>query len=429
MYTLLFFISAMLAFIILLKSQPVGQRTIFEPGVLIIGLFSLCYLLPTLAIIFGGNILPSVNMADVEVISLYGFVFVVAFLFFYKGIKVVSHVRVLPPKNISIRWAPISCFIGFILVFTIIKIIFKYYGVGGSGVYIERYLVRRSIPQIIAQSLNLLNCFQWMFIYLLLSSSFVSSTRKHSRYFLLVAAFVFFCDMWLSNSRSLFITFVIVFMAAYTFYNRPIGIKKEIVFAFLLILIMNIFSFKRVASYSAMNIGLKNIFIPGEFITIYHNAIHLMSLSRTSNFVQPPGNSYLQSLIAFIPKQFNKGKWDLATWYVGEYFPLYNERGGGCAFGIIPEALVHWGLISIVFQAFIIAATFRIAYFSACRTKFSSSDVRPLFYLFCFSTIYNLIRSNSFSIISSMFLGFIVPFLTLFILSQPGITSRRYKNV
>jgi len=42
----------MLAFIILLKSQPVGKSTIFEPDVAIVGLFSLCYLFPALAITF-----------------------------------------------------------------------------------------------------------------------------------------------------------------------------------------------------------------------------------------------------------------------------------------------------------------------------------------------------------------------------------------
>lgn len=429
MYTLLFFISAMLAFIILLKSQPAGRRTIFEPGVVIVGLFSLCYLLPALAITFGGNILPSVNMASVELVSLYGFVFMLAFLFFYKTMKVVSRVRVLPPKSISIRWSPKSYFIGFILFFVITRMIFAYYGVRDSGDYTEQYIVRRSIPQIIAQSLNLLNCFQWMFIYLLLLSSFVSSARKRSWCFLWITAFILFYDMWLSNSRSLFVTFVIVFIAAYIFHNRPIGLKKELVFAFLFILIMSVFSFKRVASDSARDIDFIDILIPGEFISVYRNATHLMSLSGTPDFVQPPGSSYLQSLIAFIPKQFNAGKWDLSTWYVREYFLSYYEAGGGLAFGIIPEALVNWGLISMVFQAFIIAAVFRVAYFSACRTRFSSSDIRPLFYLFSFSIIYHLIRSNSFSIFSGMFLGFIVPFLTLFILSRIKVTSRRYKNV
>ena len=428
MYTFLFTIATIIAFIVLLKSQPVGRRTIFEPGVLIVGFFSLCYLLPTLAITFGGNILPWVNMASVEMISLYGFVFMLAFLFFYKTMKVVSRVRVLPRKSISIRWSPRSYFIGFILFFTIIKVILVYYGVNKSGSYIEQYLVRRSIPQIIAQSLNLLNCFQWMFIYLLLLSVFVPSARKHSRYFLLVVAFVLFCDMWLSNSRSHFVAFVIVLGAAYNFYKRPIGLKKELVFVFLFISIMGVFSFKRVVSGSVMNANLVNILIPGEFVSIYHNAMSLMSLSGTSDFVQPPGSSYLQALIAFIPKQFNSSKWDLGTWYVREYFPGYYEAGGGLAFGIIPEALVNWGLISIVFQAFIIAALFRCAYFSACRTKSSPSDIRPLFYLFCFFISYHEIRSNSFSIFSSMFLGFIVPFLTLFILSQIRITSRRYKN-
>ena len=186
MYTLLFTISTILAFVVLLKSQPVGQRTLFEPGVIIVGLFSLCYLLPALVITFGGNILPGVNAVTVELISLYGFVFVLAFSFFYRTLKAVSRVRVLPPKRISIGWSPRRYFIGFILVFVITRMIFAYYGVGDSGVYGDRYLARRSIPQIIRQSLILLNYIQWMFIFLLLSSSFVSTVSKQSKYFLLI---------------------------------------------------------------------------------------------------------------------------------------------------------------------------------------------------------------------------------------------------
>ena len=151
----------------------------------------------------------------------------------------------------------------------------------------------------------------------------------------------------------------------------------------------------------------------------------MISAKNSSSFVQPPGNSYLQSFIAFVPQQFNPQKWDLPSWYVNEYFPAYAKEGGGLAFGIIPEAVVNWGIYSIIFQAFIIAAIIRVAYFSSYRVRFKQVDIRVLFYLFCFSNIYSLVRSYSFSLIAGLMLGFIIPVLGVYIINQLRPASSR----
>lgn len=392
-------------------------------------MFSLCYLVPTLAIVLGANIVQIDNLANVEQLSQYGFLFVLSSVFFNKVLKRFPHRRVSPAISINMYWSPKTCFIGFLSFFLITKIITGYYGVGDATDYSQQYVVRASMPQMINQTIMLLHSFQWMFIFLLLGSSFGSSTRKYSLRFIGFVFFVLLVDMWITNSRSNFVTFSILFMAAYTLYNRPIGLKKEIGFAILFVLIMGIFAFKRVSSGDAISFDLIGILIPGEFVFIYSNALHLVSIYSTSEFMQPPGSSYLQALIAFIPKQFNEGKWDPSTWYVKEYFPAYAEAGGGLAFGIIPEAIINWGLISIIFQALIIVIIFKIAYSYACMNRSSGPNVWVVFYLFSFSQIYQVIRSQSFSIIGGLFLGFVVPFLMLLVLSRIGFRSNHYKNV
>lgn len=429
MYTLLFSIATIITFVILIRNQPIDRRTIFEPNVLILGLFSLCYLVPTLAIVLGADILQIDNLASIELLSQYGFLFVLSFVFFNKALKQFPRRRVFPAPNLNIYWSPKKCFIGFALFFVITKIILKYYGVGDSDEYAAQYLVRASIPTIIAQGINTLQSAQWMFVYLLLASSFDSSTRKYSLRFIGFVFLVLLVDMWFTNSRSNFVSFSMLFMAAYTFYNRPIGLKKEIGFAMLFILIMGVFAFKRVVSDGAISFDLLSIMIPSEFVFIYQNALHFVSISGTSDFVQPPGSSYFQALIAFVPKQINAGKWDPAGWYVGEYFPGYVEQGGGLAFGMIPEAIINWGFISIIFQALVIATIFRIAYSYAYRNRFSGPNIWIVFYLYCFSLIYQEIRSQSFTIISGLFLGFVVPFLLLLVLSRIKFSSNHYKNV
>jgi oligosaccharide repeat unit polymerase len=214
-------------------------------------------------------------------------------------------------------------------------------------------------------------------------------------------------------------------MAAYLIYRRPIGLIREGALATIFVVIIGVFAFKRIDADRIIDPSLIDILIPGEFISIYGNAIHWASMLGTQDFVAPPSSSYLQSLIAFVPKQFNAEKWDLADWYVTQYFPEYAAAGGGLAFGIIPEAMVNWGLFSVVFQAFIVAFIFRAAYFSAYANRARGANVWVVFYLFSFASIYQVIRSNSFSIISGMVLGFAVPFLILLVLSKFRLTLMR----
>jgi oligosaccharide repeat unit polymerase len=430
MYTLFFTILVFFSVLIMLWSQPTGRRTVFEPGLVILGLFSFCYLVPAIAIIFGGNVLLVVDMLSVELISLYGCFFTMSFLFFYMILRRIHRVQVLPGFSLSIHWSPYRCFIGFILVFIIIKVILSYFGVGDTGDYSGQYIERKSIPQVIRQLLNVLSSLQWMFLYVLAASSFYSSSHKQkkSMRYLWIAVLIFIGDMLLTHSRSQFVTLTLVLIAAYTLYMRPVGLKKETTIAFLFVLILGVFSFLRETSTGISDIDWLSVLVPSEFASIYRNAMHLMTLQGTTEFVHSPGNSYLQSLIAFVPKQINEGKWDLATWYVGEYFPDHAAIGGGLAFGIVPEAIVNWGLSSIVFQAFIVAMIFRIAYFSAYKRRDSSPGLMVMFYLYCYSQIYPLIRSDSFAIMNSLILGFVVPFLIVFVLSRIRLMPRRYKR-
>ncbi len=424
MVTLLYFLATITAFIILIGRQKKYSRTIFEPGVVIIGLFSLCYLLPGTAMALGVELWPEIDYSINENISLYGIVFISGFVFFYVSMSNVFRLRIFPAKSLNINWSPGTCFIGFILTFGITQIILSSYGIGDSGNYAAQYVERAAMPLMVQQLLNLLNPMQMMLISMTLVSSFANSNRKQSMKFVWLIFFIVLGEMWISNSRSHFVSLLFVSTAVYMLYRRPIGLKKEMLISIFLIVLLGVFSLKRLEPGTSINLNFISVLIPGEFAIIHHNAMYLLSLTEVP---QPPGSSYIQSLIAFIPSQINASKWDLATWYIGTYFPEYGRQGGGRAFGIIPEAIVNWGLISIVFQSFIIAATFRLAYYSACRAQLFRSafgaqqykiDVRVLFYLYCILNIYQIIRSHSFAIFVGLILGFVIPFLAIYFLSQ-----------
>lgn len=418
MYTLVFLVFAILSVAVLIYIQTAGLRTIFEPGLLIVLLFSLCYLLPALPVLFGFNVIPLDKTDGIETVSQYGVLFVFFFTLFYSLLKARFNKRILSASSVNVAWKPKIFLIEFLFIFILIKFVMFVYGVGDSDDYAQQYVARAGMPPLVNQAIALLQSLQWMLVCLLLVTGLASGSRKNYPRYIPIVFVCFFLDMLATNSRSNFVTLTIMFMAGYTFYRRPIGLKMEVALAFVFVSAMGVFAFRRVVAGAESSFDILNIFIPSEFIVIYLNALHLVSLSGTPEFVSPPGNSYIQSLVFFIPSQFNDGKWDLAGWYVKQYFSDYAEAGGGLAFGIIPEAIVNWGMLSIVFQAAVIACLFRFSYNCAVANRSRGANVWILFYLLSFSQIYQLIRSHSFAIISGLVLGFAVPFLILFVIGK-----------
>lgn len=418
MYPFLFAVTTVLSLFLLLKAQPAGRRTIFEPGFLLVGLFSLCYLLPTLIIVSGMDFYFPIDESYINKLSIYGVLFSLSFSIFYSKLKNLSFGGIVYRYSTGNYLAKDNCFLLFLIIFFITKIVSKFYGIGNSGEYGDQYLIRLSMPSYVSQILNMLESLKWMLIYIIFSYGFDFSLRDNSLRIVFITWTIFLLDMLLTNSRSNFVTYCIVAIAAYIFYNRPFGIKKEIFASFFFILALGCFSFIRDKSFGSLGLSMSQVLVPSEFLSIYANAMHFLSIIDTNDYIPPPGNPYLESLISFAPKQINTEKWDLASWYVNEYFPDFAEAGGGLAFGIIPEAIVTWREFSIIFQSFIIAAIFRVAYLSADQVRSFGPNVWVLFYFFCFSQVYQLIRANSFSIIASTVLGFVVPYLMLIMISK-----------
>lgn len=417
MNTNLFLVMTIISFILLIKNQKKEKRTIFDPGFLIISFFFLCYLAPAIAIIYGTSYSSPNIYNNIETISLYGLLFTFSFTFFYiiSG-NLVSKNKII--QNIKYYyWSQKSSFIVILFIFATIKLINLSFGIGTSDNYNEQYIIRMSMPVVASQILNTLGGIQFLLVCLLLCSTLAPSAKRRSLRYVGFVAFIFFADMLLTQSRGNFVTLCLLFAGTYTFYRPSIGLLKEISISVAFILAMSVFAIIRAGGFGGGTIGLIGVLLPSEFIAVYANALHLISILGTSHYIAPPGNSYLQSLIAFIPQQINPGKWDLSQWYVSTYFPAFKAAGGGLAFGVIPEAIVNFGLPSIVFQAFVIATTLRIPYLFARKYQNSGINFWMLFYLYCFTNIYQMIRTQSFVVFQGILVGFIIPY---FIISTIG---------
>jgi oligosaccharide repeat unit polymerase len=413
MLTLLFLAESVLSIGWLLLRQPKSRRTILDPGVLLVSLFSLCYLAPGLAIMGGAELFGDSLILDyAESVSLYGCVFVPAFTLFY---EFVMRLPIAPRvDNRKYKWSP-GIYLFFLLaIFALIKSILLYFGVGSSDEYVDQYAQRAAMPLGVSQFINVVGSFQFILLCLLVSRGLRMGAKQSAILVLGLVALVYFADMLITKSRANFVTLAIMVACGHSFYRKPIGIAKEAIVGVGFILLMGLFAVLR-AGGTAGSASL----LPSEFTAIYGNAIHMVRIEGTAEFTPPPGSSYLQSLIAFIPQQLNPGKWDVASWYVGEYFPSYKDIGGGLAFGLIPEAIINFGLASMVLQAAFVALTLGLS-----KKLAQKQSIYLFMYFYSIGSIYQLVRFNSLAIVGGLVMGLLVPY---FIISSVSMRRATYR--
>ncbi|MFT3858147.1 MAG: O-antigen polymerase [Aquabacterium sp.] len=412
MNTLLFLVAVIASLRTLLKLDEGDDRTLFTPGILIILLLSFCYLLPSLVLVGGALLGDGSDITFPERISVYGICFVLAFTGAYAFLASRLPVMTAEVGGGRLLMGERRAFWGFLLVFVVIKGTLKFYGVGDSDEYSDQYLVRRTMPQSVNQMISVLVGAQWMFIYAALASFYNGDKTLKSFNVVFGIGALLFIDMLFTHSRSVFVTYTFVAFAAYCLYRKPLGLWKELLLVTPFFVGMGLFSFLRVDG--PVQVGWLQLLIPGEFVSIYSNALHMVRVEGTPDFVPPPGLSYIEAFLVFLPKQIYAGKWSLSEWYVNEYFPAVAEAGGGLAFGVIPEAVVNWGVPSIIFQGAFLGLVFRFAYASAKAARGNPRrGVVILFYLYCFSLCYQVIRSHSFALANGWFVGFLLPVLLL----------------
>jgi hypothetical protein len=117
-------------------------------------------------------------------------------------------------------------------------------------------------------------------------------------------------------------------------------------------------------------VGTEALAGSSEFESLFANAYDVDRLVTVGGIDKSSIRAavYLGDVINLVPQQLSPfEKISLPTWYVETYYPEHAERGGGLAFGAVPEALVGTGLFDLLWRAALVGIA--LCWFDrSCRT-------------------------------------------------------------
>lgn len=200
------------------------------------------------------------------------------------------------------------------------------------------------------------------------------------------------------GSRTEFVALMVVSAFCYYSYVRRLSAFKTVALSVVLLSVFLALGLYR--DFQGNSSPAPTDFLPTtEFESIFANAydIHARKLSGE---LDAPDLYQLEGIINLVPQQllpFEKP--NLSKWYVETFYPIYEELGGGLAFGVIAESLLSdssWLAITwrAVFHGVFLACVFN--WFQQGR----QSPVRIAAYIWFTVLSYQLFRDSTFMLIS-----------------------------
>src|SRR5260370_26063259 len=90
----------------------------------------------------------------------------------------------------------------------------------------------------------------------------------------------------------------------------------------------------------------------GEFESLFGNAWDIWRRKSVDGLHDIPFQLYLSDFFAAVPSQLLPfEKMDYATWYLTSFYPEIRNAGGGLAFGVVPQAILGFGLPELAIRA------------------------------------------------------------------------------
>lgn len=380
-----------------------------SPITLIVASYAFYYVLPSLFV--------KSNVGSVDVISVYSLIFIlvvgVTSIYMLRGVYV-GH------RSASAKIAkPYRYILLLVLLLLLEKVILAGYGYVAGDVYLSLYSAYHSMPLPVAQAMRILRAVSRMALIFSVISVALRSDKRAQMYWL-IAGIVIGNSLYIQARKDIVFAIVIIVSALFIvnwIRGQRIHYSRYAFVALLLYFSMGVFGLLRGGMGPEVNASIigSEVLSPGEAIFIYSNAESMLSNVSSVYYSGPPGSTYLQPLLSWIPSQINSSKWDINTWYVQTYYRDYFEQSGGLAFGSIPEATVAFGLWSIILQAIILSIIYSLSIKWLIKT---GSIVAYANYLYLSGTAYLSVRSYTLVMVSDYVLGFLIPLLLLILVTR-----------
>ena len=121
-------------------------------------------------------------------------------------------------------------------------------------------------------------------------------------------------------------------------------------------------------------------------------------------------------LMRLVPQQLLPfEKIDPASWYVGNFYPIYAEGGGGLAFGMVSESVLGGGKYVALIRGLALGGLIALAINFLSRRP---SIWRLIVYVWLFINIYQCFRDTTFSLLGRFAFQFAPGLLLVLLLSQ-----------
>jgi hypothetical protein len=132
---------------------------------------------------------------------------------------------------------------------------------------------------------------------------------------------------------------------------RPIRVRTALIGGPLLLLTFVALgvlrAYRQLTEPGGFQVGVSS----GEFDTIFANAIDLLRRSANGELAGVPVRVLASDLLAVVPSQLLPvEKATFAEWYMARFYPAAAEAGQGYAFGVVPQAVLGFGVVELILR-------------------------------------------------------------------------------
>lgn len=235
---------------------------------------------------------------------------------------------------------------------------------------------------------------------------FLKDKNKISKYLFLISFIISIYNSIISVSRAELLSIILPILFILNYYNK-ISNKKVIILGMIFFIIFG--------AWKGLVNGKTNVITyDSEFNSWYNICENVLADKDNIDYLR--GSSYMKAIVNLIIPVTHTTS--LSTWYVKKYeYSLY-IMGGGRGFPGILEAYLNFNIIGNMF----------IYYFYGWLLKKinKNSDLSIIIYCIIMTSIYQMFRSESYSMFKTMMWFKIYPTILIFLIS--GINKKRRKE-